>query len=460
MSLALAALHCTAKWINMALNNFRTHILLRILVLLLLVAGMLYGFFIAHWVVTPVLLLGIIAVAIAELIFYAEKTNREFTSFLQSIKSADFSKYNAIDERGQSFSQFKMALNVIVEQFQQARVEKEANFIFMEMVVEHINTAIIVFDSAGEIKLMNQAAKTLLQQPYLKNINSLRQVNDKLYTHLTERSIHNPILEVNIKEAQLKLSARSTDFSLQGVEHRLVSIQNIKPEIEHTEMGAWEQLLHVLTHEIMNSMTPLSSLSATLKNKADSLLHEFDEETVTDLSEGLNVIARRSNSLIDFVHHYRSLTTLPAPNLHIIKVSDLLDRIVRLQYNELHRRGISLRFIMAQEALTINADAGMIEQVLINLIHNAADALDGRTEPYIEITAKTANNKTIIQVADNGAGIDKDNLDRIFVPFYTTKTNGSGIGLSLSRQIMRQHGGSISVSSTYGYGAVFALEFL
>lgn len=460
MSWDLAELRSTGKWTNMAFNSFRVQITLRILAVLMLVIAMVYALFIAHWVITPFLLLVILIAAIAELIYYIEKTNREFTNFLESIKSADFSKYNTNDTRGKSFSEFKTAQNIIIEQFQQARIEKEAHFIFMQTVVELITTAIIAFDNKGEIKLINQSAKTFLQQPYLKNIYSLKYFNDKLYSHLINRqNLHNPILEINIKGEQLKLSVRSTDFTIQGVAYRLVSIQNIKPEIENTELEAWEQLLHVLTHEIMNSMTPLSSLSTTLKNKADILLKEFDEETVNDLSEGLNVIAKRSNSLISFVHHYRSLTSLPAPDLKMLEVRDLLDRIIMLKYNELDSKGIALRFIMAQDSLTINADVGMIEQVLINLINNAAEALDAIPEAFIEITAKSVNNRTIIQITDNGAGIEKDNLDRIFVPFYTTKTKGSGIGLSLSRQIMRLHAGSISVASVKDQGTSFSLEF-
>jgi two-component system nitrogen regulation sensor histidine kinase NtrY len=445
----------------MALNNFRARVALRVFLILLLAGALMYGLFIAHWVVTSLILFTAIAGVAYELVLFVERTNREFATFLLSIKSADFSKHSVTDKRGQSFADLKKAMNIILEEFHAVRIEKESHFIYLQTAVEQMNTAIISFDKDGDIKLINQAAKTLLDTPYLKNIYSLHPFNDALCSFLTaDRNITNPVLEISINGQQLKLSSRYSDFTILGVEHRLVSIQNIRSEIDNTELVAWEQLLRVLTHEIMNSVTPLSSLSATLKTKTDHLLKErsFDEDIVDDLSGGLAVIAKRSSGLISFVNHYRSFTTLPPPELKPVDLRELIERVATLKSGELRAGDIDVRVELSDDLGTITADSGQIEQVLINLVNNAADALAHQPGARLSIRAEVINGKTQVQVIDNGPGIDKDQLDKIFVPFFTTKSTGTGIGLSLSRQIMRMHHGTISVTSAPGH-TTFSLEF-
>jgi signal transduction histidine kinase len=446
----------------MGLNNFRINVVFRILLLAAAIGGFLFCFHRAGLVVTPVILFVVIIASITELVFYVERTNREFTNFLLSVKSSDFSKYGKEDTRGKSFAGFRKALNLITEEFQLARIGKEANYQFMQAVVEHMDTAIISFDKAGEVKLINETAKTLLHMPYLKNIYSLQKTDPELCSYLLGLQNGNKtILDISIGGEKLKLSFRSATFIMQGTEHTLISVQNIKTEIEHTELEAWEQLLHVLTHEIMNSITPLSSLSATLKTKAIHLMdtRTFDEEAIDDLSQGLSVIERRSIGLVNFVNHYRSLITLPEPEFRVAKVSELFENIKLLKGDVLQRKGISLKMDVKNTSMTVRADTALIEQVLINLINNAIDAVAGCANPAIELSATVVNNRVIISVADNGPGIESDVLDKIFIPFFTTKNSGSGIGLSLSKQIMRLHQGSIKVNAALSHGTVFTLEF-
>lgn len=321
-----------------------------------------------------------------------------------------------------------------------------------------MNTAIISFDKKGEVFLINDTAKKLLHVPDLKNVYSLRSSDPLLCEYLTELFPgNNPVLELNRKGEKLKLSKRVSDFTIQGIEHKLISIQNIKNEVEDIELLAWEQLIHVLTHEIMNSMTPISSLSSVLRNKADGLaINKEYFEDLTDLAEGLEVIERRSIGLMDFVNNYKKINTLPEYKLKHTSLNNLFNRLTMLKNEEILNKNIKL-IVSIKEELFVNIDTALVEQVLINLINNSIDALQETKEPEIELTAKKVNDRIFISVKDNGNGINEDNLNKIFIPFYTTKKTGSGIGLSFSKQVMRLHNGTISVKS--GNDTEFVLEF-
>ena len=446
----------------MALNNFRLQLVFRIAIIAVCTTGAVASLFYTHWIVTPALLFGLMILGICELIYFIEKTNRDFTSFLLSIKNADFSGHTISDKRGRTFTEFREALNIITAAFQKVRTDKEANYIFLQTVVSDLSTALLSFDECGEVKLINDAAKTLLHIPHLKNINSLNQSAPRLADYLNKlKSTENSMLEIKIGDEQLKLSGRAIDFNIQGIEHKLVSIQDIRTEIDATETEAWEQLLHVLTHEIMNSITPISSLSSTLKKKTDELLkqHKDDEDIMNDLSGGLNVIARRSEGLINFVNHYKTLINLPAPMFKLVSVEALFNNVLLLTNDRMTKQQLSVRCNYSELPMYLKADAGQVEQVLINLLNNAADALENIEQPSIILTASSSADKTIIQLIDNGKGFDTEVADKLFVPFFTTKNNGSGIGLSLSRQIMRRHGGSISIRSSKGEQTICRLEF-
>lgn len=434
----------------------------RIMLIALLTGGIAYCVFIQHWVFPSLLMLIVLAGAIYEFMHFTERPTREFTLFLEAIKGTDFTRYTVQDERGRLFSDFRKAQNNIIDAFRQARIEKESHLVFLQTAVEHMSTAIICFDKEGHIKLMNRAARQLLQMPYLENIFSLRQTNKALCDYLTGiQELHSPVLEVSANGEALKLSVRATDFNLQGVEHRLLSVQNIRPEMEQAELEAWQQLLRVLTHEIMNSITPLSSLSETLKQKTDQLIQseQPDADILEDLSMGLEVIARRCSGLLNFVNHYRNFTTLPKPVTEDIPVSSLFDRILRLKTDQIIHTGITVHKCVMQPSLSVHADATLAEQVLINLLDNAIDAVKEVQTPAITMEGRTTSGKVQIHISDNGSGMEPVDLEKIFIPFYTTKTHGSGIGLSLSRQIMRLHGGTITAHSEPGKGTEFVLEF-
>jgi two-component system nitrogen regulation sensor histidine kinase NtrY len=440
----------------MTYTTNRWTIVLRVIVLIGLIAGLTWCLFETSYLVVPFLLLALVVVAARDLIRYVDKTNREFADFLTAIKNSDFSRLNTNDKRGRSFTRLREAQNNIVDEFQRIRIEREAHYFFLQNVVEHIKTAIIALDNQGGIVLMNGSARQLLDAPYLKNISALRTSHPDLHdTIMSLQPGHQPLFELERPEGKLRVSLRASHFSINGNRHKLISLTNIESELDFTELQAWEKLIHVLTHEIMNSMTPISSLSSLLRSKAAGLTVKQGDE-VKDIAEGLQVIEKRSYGLMSFVNNYKSLTTIPKPDFKTVAVEALFKRIKVLRREALSGQGIQL--VLKSGDLFIHADPDLLEQILLNLVNNAADACAGVSYPVIELSARAGDHKVIISVADNGSGIDRMHLDKIFIPFFTTKKTGSGIGLSLSKQIMRLHRGNLLLSSAPGK-TEFQLEF-
>jgi Signal transduction histidine kinase involved in nitrogen fixation and metabolism regulation len=443
----------------MTSGNFRLGTVVRVAVAMLLIAFFLLTLLKTNWVVTSVILFLAICLAVYELIRYTEETNYSISSFLLSIRSGDFSKYETADNRGRSFAQLKEAYNTIIDEFQVARTEREAQYVFLQSIISHVSTAIICFDDDGKIKLLNNTAAQLLHIPELNDIRYLQKSHPELLQHILNST--NELIEINTKEEKLKLLLRATSFKLQGHGHKLVLITNVKGEIDRAETEAWQQQLQVLTHEIMNSITPISSLSDTIKSEFDQMVQQrnFQDEQLNELSEGLSVIKNRSIGLIDFVHHYKSFINLPTPTLRTVSVATLLENIQTLTTQYLEGKGIRLIILSPLRPLNIMADERLIEQVALNLLNNAADALQNIESPTITLSTEERDDIVMLNITDNGTGIEKDIQDKIFIPFFTTKINGTGVGLSLSKQIMHLHKGNMAVHSTPGAGTTFSLIF-
>jgi two-component system nitrogen regulation sensor histidine kinase NtrY len=436
----------------------RWTIVLRVIVLIGLIAGLAWCLFETSYVVVPFLLFASVVIATRDLIRYVDKTNREFADFLTAIKNSDFSRLNTSDKRGPSFTRLREAQNKIVDEFQRIRIEREAHYFFLQNVVEHIKTAIIALDHQGGIVLMNGSARQLLDVPYLKNISALKASHPDLHDTITNLPPGNqPWFELERPEGKLRMSLRASHFSINGNRHKLISLTNIESELDFTELQAWEKLIHVLTHEIMNSMTPISSLSSLLRTKAAGLAGKQGDD-VNDIAEGLQVIEKRSYGLMNFVNNYKTLTAIPKPDLKTVAVEAVFKRIKVLRQEVLVAQGVQLVLVLKSNDLFIHADPDLLEQILLNLVNNSADACGGVPQPVIELSAQASDHKVIISVTDNGSGIDRSHLDKIFIPFFTTKKTGSGIGLSLSKQIMRLHRGNLLVSSAPGK-TEFQLEF-
>ena len=451
----------------MAFKNFTLQVVLRILLLFGLLLFEAYILVEVHWPITGISI-GILCVALmAEIIRYVTKTNRDLSTFMQSVRHHDFTANFSSGRRGTTFEGLKNAFNDIIREFRMLEAEKESHYHYLQTVIEHIGVALICFDEEEEVTLMNKAAQDLLAKPYMKRIAALERVDENMLRVIRKLgSGEKELIKVVVNGEMRQIAIRATEFILMEKAYKLLSLQDIRTELDSREVEAWQKLIRVLTHEIMNSVTPLTTLAGVmqdyLKDEEGKLLtpSQLEQEEMEDLHTGLTTIESRTRGLLKFVTAYRSLLKIPKPNFKEIIVQDLVTRICMLLHTQLKEKDIELRTKLPERPVRIMADGDLIEQVLINLIKNAKEALVSCDGSYIEVAiAQPKPNRTLIQVRDNGCGIEEEYLRNIFVPFFTTKKEGTGIGLSLSRQIMQLHKGSISVKTQVGEGTLFTLEF-
>jgi nitrogen fixation/metabolism regulation signal transduction histidine kinase len=410
--------------------------------------------------------LGLISVyQIYSLIRYVTKTNRDLNRFLLSVRHSDFSQSYTNQLEGSGFDELNTAFSEVTKEFQQAKIEKEEHFRFLQTIIDHVGIALIAFNPDGEVELINNAAKKLLKIPRLGNIKDIESISSGLADKLSSISPGDKDL-VRFKQGDnlLQLSIYATGFILRQQQLNLVAMQNIQSELEEKEMISWQNLIRVLTHEIMNSITPIASLASTaaglLKDDKECQVPEELNEVITDVGHAVKTIEKRSKGLITFIDNYRKLTRIPKPDFKIVQVKNLFGRVESLMTEQFERHAIRFHMEVDPESLTITADPALIEQVLINLCKNSVEAVSGISRPKIKLKAGTDGlGNPVVKVIDNGKGIAEDVAERIFIPFFTTKPEGSGIGLSLSRQIIRMHKGTIGVTSTPKEKTAFKLRF-
>jgi len=407
----------------------------------------------------------IIIAQLVELFRFVSQTNQKLTRFLESVRYSDFiSGFTSDNKLGKSFKDLNEAFNEVLEAFRKARSEKEEHWQYLNTVVQQVRTGILSFDADGNVQLINANAKRFMGITSIKNIRELIDINPKLYHAIN--SVEPGKSELYKGSNELYLTIQATELRIRAIDVKLVTLQNIQPELQKQELEAWQNLTRVLRHEIMNSITPISSLTSTLREILDHDMekkgddhYELKGEGADDLREGLSTIENRSKGLIKFIDAYREYTSLPKPNLATVRLRDLIEHVAQLMKTELKKTNINFHSECSSEYITVQADLEMIEQVLINLLKNAIEALAETENPTLELIGRVDENVIKIEVIDNGSGIIKEALEHIFVPFYTTKRTGSGIGLSLSRQIMQMHNGSITVESEPDVKTIFTLRF-
>ena len=434
-------------------KKFRLQIIIRILIFFITAFLTLYTMKQTRLYATTVILAILCIYQVFSLIQYVEKSNRNLTRFLTAVKHNDFSQSFTISGLGSSFSELQNLFNQVMLKFQQTRSEKEEQYRYMQTIIQHVGTGLLVFHGNGDVQMMNNAAKKLLTVRQLKNLTQLNQLEDKFGQTLLELRSGERTL-IKLKSLDLELAVHATKFFIKEKNFTLVSLQNIQSELQEKEMEAWQILIRVLTHEIMNSMTPITSMTATaidLLRSCDNPSQTTKKESISpeilaDISEALKTIHKRSLGLSDFVGAYRNLTLIPKPKFKIFHLHELFVRVHKLMSKKLQDNKVEFEWHVKPESLELTADPALIEQLLINLILNSIEAFKSQQDRLINIMASLDENSRIqIQVRDNGPGIDKQAQNSIFIPFFTTKKTGSGIGLSLSRQIMRLHKGSIAV---------------
>jgi nitrogen fixation/metabolism regulation signal transduction histidine kinase len=446
------------------MNSERFRIRIIVQVILIAVAGLLvvWSFAMEGLVVARFTFLAVWILLIVYLIHFVNRSSRTLQSFLESVRYLD--KIRSTAGKGKSFGELDRLYDEIVGVVRKVETERESNRHYLKHTIDHIGSGILSFNERGEVELVNEAAKKLFNVRNLRHISALGSVSPELPELL--KSLHTGqqrLLKMPIDHEMVGLSIKATEFRLLDRKVKLVSIQNIKNELEEEELDAWQKLIRVLTHEIMNSVTPVNSLTKTIirmfeEDGTQKSLQELDEDTIKNALEGLHSIEKRSGGLIGFVQSYRSLTRIQKPAFADLRVGGLFKRISTLVARDLENSGIKLSMVTQGDDLHLFADEKLIEQVLINLVNNAVYALQDTASPEIRFNARTEGDDLLIEVHDNGAGIPAEIAESIFIPFFTTKEEGSGIGLSLSRQIMRMHGGSISVRSKPG-ATVFILRF-
>ena len=404
----------------------------------------------------------IFLIQIIELINYLNRTNRKIAFFFDAVRNDD-STLNFPEKTGnKALNELNASLNKVNELIKKIKFELQEQEQYFKTILEHISIGIITYNERGTIFLSNSAAKNLLQHEYLNHIDQILRIDKRLFATFRElRPGDNRLVNFNSKKGLVQLSLKSTLFKTATDNLQLVTIQDIKNEMDTKELESWIKLIRVLTHEIMNTVAPITSLSQTILEYFKNLDgNPPSEKIVGNTIKGLEVINERGTGLIGFVETYRKLTRIPPPEKKTIYLKQLLDNTITLIGIESVVKNISIVAEVIPSNLEISADKKQISQVLINLVKNSLEALRKSEKGKIKLTGEVNEyGRVQIAVIDNGPGIPDDLMDKIFIPFYTTKESGSGIGLSLSRQIMLLHGGSLKVVSKPGIQTVFTLEF-
>jgi two-component system, NtrC family, nitrogen regulation sensor histidine kinase NtrY len=411
-------------------------------------------------------ILGAIGFQVSKLMKTLETSNDNIASFLDSVRFDDLSQSFKTDSNDPSIQRLHKELNEALAGLRVSRKEKDSEYQFFKNIVQHVAIGLLTFKKDGSIQIMNSAAKRLLRVNKADQIEDLKEVSEALVdTFVKLKTGGRELLRLKFGDETIQLSVFAIELTLRDEEVKLISMSNIQSELEEKEMEAWQNLVRVLTHEIMNSVTPISSLAGIVE---DDLKLRIDQQIDVPLQRGdledmylsLQTISKRSAGLIRFVKEFRNLSQIAKPKLAEVPVKELLEELALLHKKELADQSINVTIEVNPENLFILADKTMIEQVLINLIKNAIQAFDEQVDKRIELSAfSNEKGRAVISVKDNGAGIDSDAQEKIFIPFFSTKKTGSGIGLSLSKQIMRQHEGNITVKSNLGEGTEFLLRF-
>ncbi|SFS60335.1 Histidine kinase-, DNA gyrase B-, and HSP90-like ATPase [Mucilaginibacter polytrichastri] len=411
-----------------------------------------------------VVLIPIVIYEVIELIRFHQKAQDEVEQFVESIHYRDFSRH--FDERRapNELKPLRKGFNEINSTFKLISRERETQYYYLQKILELVDTGILSYEEeTGEVAWINESFKKLLGIPYLKTISSLQKREEKLYNEVIElKSGDSKVVSFTRDRQIFKVLVSSSILRSDDKLYKLLAFQNVSEALDETESKAWSKLLNVMTHEIMNSVAPISSLADTLKNRLQNIdktgLPFFDD--LEDLELGIDTIKRRSEGLLKFTESYRNLNKITKLDLEKVLVCDLFENLNTLMQPTLEKKYIELDIIIRDLSLAIEIDLNLIEQVLINLLINAIEAVKDQDEPQITLSAELQpNNKTVIKIADNGIGMPPEIIEKIFIPFFSTRKTGSGIGLSLCKQIMLLHKGNIQVQSVEGKGSVFILSF-
>jgi nitrogen fixation/metabolism regulation signal transduction histidine kinase len=437
-------------------------------VLLIIALSLLLGYFAFKMPSFRISLVTGIAIFLisVNLINYLNNTNRKIKFFFDSVRNDDSNLSFPVDSGERSFSELYNSMNIVNKQIQQLKIENRNQEQYFQILLENVATGIITYNDKGFILHANSSAKRLLSVDVLTHLQQFERIDRNLYdTIVTIKPSERRLVATNTERGKIQLSLKASSFGKDEGEVIILAIQDIKNELDEKELESWMKLIRVLMHEIMNSITPITSLSESLSGIyiADGkpvVPEKITSKAIETTLTGLNVIKEQGRGLMSFVESYRKLTRVPEPEKKLYKIGDLISRVVILFSSLENSKNVRLEVNVINPDLEIFADQNLISQVLINLLKNAIEANLDNPYAAINIIADIDNNqRPEICVSDNGPGIAPENIDEIFVPFFTTRQKGSGIGLSISKQIMKVHGGNLKVRSVQGKETVFCLSF-
>ncbi len=446
-------------------SRFQAGILLRLATLVATLAALAWVMLNTSWYVTIALLLALIAGEVLALMHFATRSGREVARFLDAVAFDDNSIAFSGLSRDSALAELGAAMTRVMDQLRTGRAQREEQAQYLQSVIAHIPVALVSVDEHGVVQLMNMAARRLFEAA-CADAQQFSRYGEAFAASLGSlKPGDGMIVRMERGSGALQLKAAATGLVLSGVHHRLISLQNIETELTAHELAAWQTVIRVMAHEVMNSLTPISSLAATAGDiVTDAIAHLPPEDPLgpklTDAREALETMARRSEGLLHFVQNHRRITKRMVAVVDVVPVRRVFARLQRLVAGELAARNIELTTMVVPETLEVSADIELLDQALINLLRNAMEALRDGQPGRIALTASLEpGGHVVIAVADNGPGIPVEQREKIFVPFYTTKRQGSGVGLTLVRQIATVHGATVGISQTPGGGATISLRF-
>ncbi|MBW1299087.1 sensor histidine kinase [Aquimarina litoralis] len=444
-------------------NGYITRLFFRILILVGLILGLVYAIYDEYTSVATLLSFVIIYFAYTTYTF-VKRRFMVMDDFFEAVKYRDFSRWFPEDRGPKDIRFLYRGFNEVNRTIKEINSKNEAQYVYLQKILEMVDIGIIAYNlDTGDVLWSNDSFRETLDFPSFKNIRFVEGRKPELYDAIFETYHREPnSISIAVQNEKIKVLISDTVFQVKDDPFKLIVLQNIDDTLNRNESEAWKKLLSVMTHEIMNSIAPISSLADTLQTHLQLTLDNPEEYPLEleDIHAGIKTIQNRSEGLLKFARTYRSLNKVTHLNLEKKKVSELFDTIKLLMQPSLDVKNIHIDFKITPPKLELNIDSSLIEQVLINLIVNAVDACKHREHPQIRVIAEQKPNRDIvIKVYDNGAGIPQDIMESIFIPFFTSKSTGSGIGLSLCKQIMLLHKGKILVNSKEDEGTVFSLVF-
>ncbi|MCW0484480.1 sensor histidine kinase [Gaoshiqia sediminis] len=446
--------------------SFLFNIFCRILLIAIVAFGLGWSVFASVSLIFSISFGVLLIFQISNLLRYQNQVNERINYFFEAIKNEDFSQAFPSKRNDKIIYELNKKLSQVNQYIQQIKIETHRQEQYFRALIEHVGTGIFTCNEKGFVLHANSSLKRLFGMEQFTHLKQLEKIDEKLVSAFKKVQQHEQkLISFTGSRGPTTLLIKASPFISQNEQLTLLSVQDINQELDEKELDSWLKLIRVLTHEIMNSIAPVTSLSESLSNyyQRDGVpisTDEVNEKMIQNTIRGLTVIREQGKGLISFVESYRQLTRLPKPNKTLIPVNDLLEKIILLRKANLPDGHIRFSVKTENSELKVLADEKLVSQVLINLVKNSEEALGEIDPAEIELTAfQNRKGQVEISVKDNGPGIPQDLIDEIFVPFFTTREHGSGIGLSLSRQIMRLHGGSLRVKSTPGKETVFTMLF-